>query len=1639
MESELRSDVLGPIGKDSDGGPDPNEELKLEGGIPQNFYITGYLEPRSWTSQEELVDGFDDVKVSTQKDEDELEDGGSAREISGEEGEPISEEIVSGDTLQAPSSMGVSVVLSSPSDGLTVEANWGSYSPSDDDPDLWLRKPHSKSWVLSASILDEIEEKQFREFDSDEDGVVINVRVQDLDSRRHVTCRLVNRKQLSEGSKQRERGESTIFQCSLALGSEGFSDARWQSDLETDPTTAILYHDSRVYSRGHNVSVDWSEDGTKVWSEWLPRYDIRKMENNPKLDACIPPMEDLIEPARFENGLSTLRGLAEEYENWADSIEAWFEENGQSKLKDSLHPKFDSNVKSVRSTIDRMRQGLDLLADSPRAASAFQKANDSILRSSSCKGGGIPEFKWRPFQISFILLNISGLLWDEESSEEEDRSIVDLAWFPTGGGKTEAYLGLIAALGFYRLERGDDQVPSVHAIMRYTLRLLTLNQGERAARLMVGMNAVAREHGIEGDPFRVGMWIGGTATPNKLRDAQQILNQMKETGAPPKTGCTPLQLEDCPWCTTSISNPDHWNIVNGRLIGKCPNEECELHERPIPFSCVDEELYTNPPTLLIGTIDKFARLGSVAESRVLIGLKTGDIHRRPPDLVIQDELHLLTGPLGSLSGLFETAIETLWARAGHTAKYVAATATIRGAERDSRLMYGRELNIFPPPGSTVRDNFFATESSKKPGRRHVAIVGNIGHSNTLLERPFASVLQRASDIRADSGDEPIDGYWTPICYFNSLRELSGAQSSVEDSISQQWIPEFAGRSGSPPREVDETAELYSRKKAHELKSTMARLNRGIGDVDCLDLCLTTNMFQVGIDVDRLGLMLINGQPKSNSEYIQASGRVGRGDAPGLVVSLLRSTKPRDLSHYEMHRSFHQEMYRHVDITTTTPFSARAFDRAAASVIMLLMRQGFEGLRENDGIRQLAWPEAQRKADSIISEFESAVLERVSDDEQKRQVTQKIRGQWMKLKEFSTRYQADALWRSSKPDDHAWAKQMHSGPPTAEDILDSMRDVTDDLPFGKRSNYGDQIFGRIPESHLFSHALPGGLWDFEGRAYMTEGLNNWRVTPHQREQLEINEDVLTTLLSGMRLFKPPRATSQGYVTVADMPYQTRCADGHISDGTRNKDGTFCRHSGCDNPAVPVRFVSLCSNGHLEPFNWNSWVRHKNSCTSKNSFATENIRIAKKAGAGYTLGAWKVTCVGCKQTTSLKGVTVTSQERGRGCRAMRPWINWDTDYSACDQKLSNRRRNSSSVALPDGGKALLIHPNVNWYLARQIPQLLNMDNDKLDARFDMYFEDICDDGTLDGTVFDKRVSNPEAEPKFDKEAFYIELVNYRNRPDTARRDNIRELERRGLAHGQRKPVDDGKHYLCYTEYGGEVTCGGWWEEPDCPLNHLSRVERLTEVQYITGVQRMEALDTQPLAEFPTDEAPWNLGTYNYGEGVFLGVDPEWLQNQVDSLGHRSSYAGEAAKRHSISKEIDFDNPHVVAALPVLHTFSHLLIKEVCSESGYSLGSIGERLYLKGGENGIEYAGILLYTTGSSSDGTLGGLASQATRDKIERVVNQAIRRRGECSNDPICSDHVPTPEEPNGSACHACVLLPETCCELGNRALDRNWGA
>ena len=1624
---------MGPINVDVEGNPDLEETLRLEGGIPQNFYITGYLEPRRWNDQEECVDGFtDEASLASDGSEGAVLPTGSELNM-----DQKTNEITTGKTMQAPSSMGVSVVIGDSVSEIKIDSSWGRYC--DAKPHLWERTHFSRDLHIPEEELNRIfSEPTPVEFNLEETGVFIHLRGQVMDGRRHLTVRMVNRIE-PEGDTLSAVGRATIFQCELRVNAAEFVDARWESDLETDLTTGILYHDSTILARGHNISCDWNGEGTSVWTAWIPCFEVRKMQEKQDLQQLIPPMEDLYDSTRFTEGLNALQQLVDAYRSWSDSLQGWYQTEAAAILDERGYRHFESHLESIDENIRRMDSGLDLLRSSGDAAEAFRRANEAIFLSASSPAGKLPNFRWRPFQISFILVNLSGLLWFEEGGES-DRNIIDLAWFPTGGGKTEAYLGLIATLGFYRHLKGVDPHPSVQTIMRYTLRLLTLNQGERATRLMVGMNIVAEKHGLLGNPFNVGMWIGSAATPNDLASAKRILNEMKETGGPPEKGPTPLQLEDCPWCGESIGNPDYWNVQNGRLIGHCANSDCELSVRPVPFSCVDEELYAHPPTLLIATVDKFARLASKPESRVLIGLRQGDRARRQPDLVIQDELHLLTGPLGSLAGLFETAIETLWNRIGHRPKYVAATATIRGAKDDAHLMYGRRLNVFPPPGKTIRDNFFAVERDDLPGRIHAGVIGNLGHSTTLLERPVASMLQRISTLSQQGvSDENLDPYWTPIGYFNSIRELSGAQSSIEDAISQQHIPEFALRQGSEPREINEFSELFSRKKAHDLKVTLTRLRNSKGQEDCLDICLTTNMFQVGIDVDRLGLMLINGQPKSNSEYIQASGRVGRDTKrPGLVVSLLRSTKPRDLSHYEMHRSFHQEMYRHVDITTTTPFSPRAFDRAMPSILMLLIRQGLETTKENDGIRELVYPAIKREGVAILDLFLEGVLTRVTQTEHRDIIEQKVRSLWQQLKNFASRHQQDGLWRTQDPFGKAWAKQFNGGPSHAEDILDSLRDVSEDVPYGSRINGVPVVFGKLPENHLFSHALPGGLWDKDGKAVMTKGLNDWEMTQNQRERLEMKEPVLKTLLPNSKIFEPPKNKDQGIIGVTNMPYEARCSadPAHISVPKETRDGLFCGHPDCDKPAVPVRFISLCGAGHLAPFDWNSWVQHKEGCNSARDYSYRSLRMKKKPGAGYTLSAWVLSCTSCGAYRSLKGITISDPNRGKQCNGLRPWISWEPEGN-CDHKLSNRRRNSSSVAHPDGGKVLLIHPNVNWYLASKLEMFINPPDDQFDHLFDMGYEPfIVNQGLLDGTIYDRRIGDPNADPAFDKEKFKNDLVNYRNRPDTARRENIRKLERTGLAHGRRQPVDDGKHYLCYTKFGGEVPAAGWWMEEENPVSHVSRVERLTEIQYITGIRRLDMSESQPLGSFTGEEGNWNLGKYNYGEGIYIGIRPEWLENQIATHNHTLDVS--VIKNRSIAHEMNLELQPTRHGLPILHTFSHLIIKELCQASGYSLGSITERLYLETDEQHVQKAGILLYTTGSSSDGTLGGLSSQAEQPIIEKIVKRALQRKNECSNDPICSEHQPTAEEPNGAACHACVLLPESCCELGNHLLDRNWG-
>jgi hypothetical protein len=1538
---------------------------------------------------------------------------------------------------------------------------------------VWKRSNFEKK--IKISIPDLININKSRVWDSRNDSadfsqldVYSTISVNDIDgSRIYVTIRLVNGRENVDD--RIINNENTLFQTKISVSGPVFLDSRNELSQSDDPTMDLLYLDSQIFARGHNVSVDWNPEFKQIYTSWVPSFEVRRSEENSELRKYIPTMTNLCTLSSFSGSLDQFSDLTKYFQSWSNDLEHWRISEG-SDISQRLSDRLNTHITIINNNIIRMNKGINILRNDKLASEAFRYANEAIFESQRCPAVNRTNFSWKPFQISFILLNLSGLFWKAEDYDEIDRDTIDLAWFPTGGGKTEAYLGLVAIIGFYRSLVGADSKSSVHAIMRYTLRLLTLNQAERATRLMIAMNLVSEKYSLDCNEFSVGMWVGSAASPNKLEKAAEIRDQIISTNRPPKNGITPILLDNCPWCGFRENEPRDraklwvYDDIKRTFRGKCSNNECAVSKVDIPFTCIDEEMYNNPPSLLIGTVDKFAQLASKPEARVLLGLHTNhdNCHRRHPDLIIQDELHLLTGPLGSMAGLYETVIEVLWKAAGHTAKYVAATATIKGIENDSKMMFGRSMNIFPPPGRTIKDNFFSQQNEVEPGRRHLAILGNISNNRTILNQPLANLLQQpyyySQKYHDKVSKESIEPYHTCMVYFNSLRELSGATTALEDSV-KGLIDFYAKKYQSKSRSHINSEELFSRKKSEELKRTLDNLKLLSSEKGCLDTCFTTNMFQVGVDVDRLGLMLINGQPKSNSEYIQASGRVGREKKwPGLVVSILRASKPRDLSHYEMHRHFHQEMYRYVDVTTTTPFSPRAFDHALPSIIMLLCRQGVEECGPNDKFKNINIQHNRRRIIKLIDLFWEAIDERLSPSQMKSSIHTKILKSRRNLFDAADKYQNSTfLWRGTASSE-GWCAGYHEKgimDPNRYDtlnVLESLRNVSDDVYFADILR-SDSPFGKTPISQIFSHALPGGLWDFDGDTYLTLGTNQWAITESSKSDLRINEPVLKSLFPNSRMFELPTKREEGHITVQKFPWTYRCnakPESHLVSRPNWKDNLpFCSYPGCEEEVRQVRFVSLCSHGHLSPFNWNYWVGHREKCKHRSSSSKDlhHLKVVLEPGYQFDLDSWKVICRECEAVRSLRGVTTSNTEGSRNeiCSGYLPWIGNTINDEApildhnnnqiLSHNVSHRQRGSSSIAIPRKSSVLLIHPTVNPDILKRA-QVLSMKSlmenptltdDQLEPILKSQYEQIQDTTSL------------------TYEEVIYEINKSINGEDRPTRINLRSKELAGIAHGNAITVEDYDGYFtAETVFGGSVSDdeNSWYNDIKSPLNHITKLERVTELECIDGISRLESLKIQDIS---SDE--WILGKYNYGEGIFVGVKPSWLQEKAQvrdsNLFNREETVSKMIKdieNLSLSREIKEieEGGEAASCLPILHTFSHLMIKEICKESGYSLGSIRERLYLESDEIGkVSKAGVLFYTTGASSDGTLGGLASMGTREKIERITKNALLKLTSCSNDPICNEHRPSSIDSNGAACHACVLLPETCCELRNFALDRRW--
>lgn len=1697
----LRADTLGPeVYDDSEASI---EILKLRDPVsPQYHYVIGHIHPQSWgQSDPENTATASIIKQAEQIPEDDVDEV-EELEIETSRTDEEEEEVKSSSTLQNPSSIGITscfgVDIEHP---FTVTFQFSRYKSIEFHKDTkirsWRRSPYSiNETILPRNLLSTTQ----RYISTQCPWVELSVssRKSRVDNKIRVTTTVANTFEINE-EKDRPRyrysrqtdwiewphpnrkgwrvfkDEHVIHQPLISIHSNEFEDVRFMSNFE-DELGALLYHEVEILAKGHNVGVDWAKDGTQISTDWVPATEIPKLVST-QLDG-IPQISQLSSISSRNDSLKSLRYVMDDYTAWIKSCKD--PANGYwAKVRErGLEERLMRNIDSAELTAGRIKDGIELLESSNEAWKAFVLMNKSIHLSQKCPAvlekKGDREFNWRPFQLFFILLNLTGITRNGSTPvSKDDREKLDLLWFPTGGGKTEAYLGLIAYSSFIRRIQGETNSATV-SIMRYTLRLLTMQQGERATRLVLGMNQVLNSENMDGAPFSVGMWIGNKTSPGSIKNAQKTLKKMAQ-GKPLRGAANPAQLPECPWCGASFDEkePEQNYRMNSAPPGKafdlvCTNGKCDFYESPLPYSCIDEELYSAPPTLLISTVDKFARMCSKPEASVFLGKSTAfsAYRRAPPDLIILDELHLLSGPLGSVAGLWEGALQSLMG--DWKPKYIAATATIKGAEKEVKSMFGRDLQIFPPPMASIRDNFFSkevetTEKDDSRGRLHVGLMAPPSSPRFGYYGSIASILQSAGIVSNQTTPEFVDPWWTIISYFNSKKEMAAAHNMLGDQVGAT-LDLYASVRNEAPRDYKlNLDELHGGRRPSELKQAMANLEIPYGESnEPLDVLQTTNMFQVGIDIDRLGVMVLTGQPFSNAEYVQASGRVGR-QMPGLVLTTLRGSKPRDLSFYENFQTFHHRLYANVEAGSTTPYSPAVLDRLMRSIVMLLARVGVPNLAKNDDIRKLRQADNQRAMKKSISNFMEVLQSRIDDEHLLFQTKESIDRMYNDLWHF-TKTSEKVAWRAvrNKP---GWGHQVMKLTGGRGDIIDSMRDVDTPVPIGRepRENQEAWKFTTLNSRQLFFRSGPGLLWeDEDGGTHITLALNRWAMTDEQRFALEYHSPLLEYLgdklgrerfdNQRMRFHRPPRdAKSEGVITVDRLPYHRLCKSGHISAVTHEEN---CPQ--CNKPTSPVPLVSICDQGHIEAFNWNSWIgsSHSDSCSRRGANTLDHIRIERPRGS-TSISSWMVACVECGGSESLMGVS--KSDRGWFCRGNSPWLK-RTNYSITGiaeqdseenkHRIRHMDRGNSGVGVGEQRLSLEIPP-VQWHLANSSNPILmgclkRPSLEKMQQRLryeledpdDLFFELAGSEYlNADGLTID-------AEKLLDDATSHFLSVN--NRTPQEYLEQLRRDELKGFTE------KSGNEYALSTgEFQREIMVNSerkspveGWSDDSFPILELVKVEKMRAIRILTGVTRNGGNDPAPIWDKDSG-TPWGLAEYENGEGIYFGIKLEWIEllarrylddGRVDAMSH--IWANNMWPE--IKEQIRLTSPIDIARIVVLHSFSHLLMKEICSVAGYPMSSLSERLYVdKRSEDKIARIGVLVYVTGAGNAGTMGGLSSLATPQMIYSIVQRALESVHTCSNDPICGSHQPQKNlaSSNGASCHACTLLPEVSCEFGNVLLDR----
>jgi hypothetical protein len=965
----------------------PNGEEVLP-DPPKNVYLVGTLGPSMLMTAMEQGTEIDQSVLD--EAESEIQSGGEFGDID------VSETEGDGDTDEdvevsadkelgsAQESIGISIRVDSDVESIEICLRGGGYKEipvAQSNRAWWIRRDISFCAKLSAT---ESNSQDFSDGDI-EVQIGIDVRTDETDTK---VCTIWARNRGADVSTFIEATRKTLFQVRLTADLVEKPKPYAPFTNHSASSLDLLYQTITLFSIGHGCDskVEKLEGIYRVSSISMPIVNVSGLTPDIKKDGLkyAVGMNDLGD--LNSKAIAAVERILFDYENWITlrrgeipAIDTALQQIAKDHIDEC--ERFLGDIKDGWQLIHSNDDISRCLRDASKAMSLQRVGSGAPLRAVAFSDDGTlsiegvnphstasEQSEWRPFQLAFILASLRKMT-DENA---ENKGEVDVIWMPTGGGKTEAYLGLAAFTilweKLHQTRSGKSSIQNTKVLMRYTLRLLTVQQIQRATSLICALELTRREFPeVYGNAeVRIGAWLGNKVTPGKRKDAVSNFKASLKFG-------TDYQsiTKKCPWCGSQMGHVHKQQIAGfkmtliqqlntHRILTFCPDTSCPFSahtavgpsgatiERGIPIFEADEDVYASRPDFVVGTVDKMARISWRPESQSLFGLSGGTRAYDPPRLFVQDELHLIAGPLGSIDGLFEVMLEHLCeADGGRAPVLVAATATTKNYRDQVQALYARSARVIPPPGLTIDDSFFAEKDPNSQGKTYVGICSG-GHSGaTNLQTNVLSLLSHQPPALESAGANP-DPYWTNITFFSSRRSLGLLTSAVETTLKSRlnYMNALSGiRTGDSVPDKVRRATRYIR-SVRELTATSSEdVSRVLADLEisknhekCVDLCFATSMIEVGLDVPRLGLMTVMGQPKSASQYIQVTGRVGRHhSAPGLVVTVLNSRIARDRAHYEGFSAWHERLYASVESASVTPFTTRALEKSAPSVLTAMLR------------------------------------------------------------------------------------------------------------------------------------------------------------------------------------------------------------------------------------------------------------------------------------------------------------------------------------------------------------------------------------------------------------------------------------------------------------------------------------------------------------------------------------------------------------------------------------------------------------------------------------------------------------------------------------------------------------------------------